>query len=107
MIFDATNLNRRSREPLLPIARRRAAGMLLVGFTAPAGVVRRRLVGRAMGRDPKDLSDADWSVYQQLRPYAEAFPRSSLLVDSSRDIGPAVEEVLGRIASLEGRAAAR
>lgn len=103
IIFDATNLNAKAREPLIPLVDRHASGMLLVGFTAPEAVIRQRLAKRTAGGNPEDLSDADWPVYRKMLPYAEAFREPHLLVDSSQDIGPAIEKALRFVASAEGR----
>ena len=103
IVFDATNLNAKAREPLIPIVDHHAAGMLLVGFTAPQALIRRRLAERSAGRNPEDLSDADWPVYRRLLPDAEVIREPHLLVDSAQNTGPAIEEVLRFVASVEGR----
>ena len=93
VIFDATNLNEKIREPLYRIAERTGAQLILVEFTAPVGLIRRRLEQRAAGLNSDGWSDADWRIYCRLRPAAEPIERPHVSVDSSRNIGPALNEV--------------
>lgn len=93
VIFDAANLNEKIREPLYRIAERTGAQLILVEFTAPVGLVRRRLEQRAAGLSSDGWSDADWRIYCRLRPAAEPIERPHVSVDSSRNIGPALNEV--------------
>ena len=93
VIFDAANLNEKIREPLYRIAERTGAQLILVEFTAPVGLIRRRLERRAAGLSSDGWSDADWRIYCRLRPAAEPMERPHVSVDSSRDIGPALNEV--------------
>ena len=57
------------------------------------GLVRRRLEQRAAGLNSDGWSDADWRIYCRLRPAAEPIERPHVSVDSSRNIGPALNEV--------------
>lgn len=98
VIFDATNLTERFRQPLYEMAERTGAGLLIIWFTASREVVRRRLDDRAAGRSEDSYSDADWLVYCRLRPGEEAITRPHLVVDSSEDIYPVLEEVVRRVA---------
>ncbi len=91
--LDATNLAERHREPLYEIAEKQGAKLLLVDVTAPPEVVRSRLAGRAQGADRRDLSDADAAVYERMRRQVEEIPREHLLVDTSKDIGPALDAI--------------
>ena len=93
VIFDATNLNEKIREPLYRIAERTGAQLILVEFAAPVGLVHRRLEQRAAGLSSDGWSDADWRIYCRLRPAAEPIERPHVSVDSSRDIRPALNEV--------------
>ncbi|MFQ6031147.1 MAG: hypothetical protein ACE5Q6_27095, partial [Dehalococcoidia bacterium] len=77
--------------------------LLLVQVTTPLDLVRQRLAKRTFGVKSDDFSDADWPIYRQLQPYEEAVPGPHLLVDTSQDIAPAVEEVLRFVAAAEGR----
>jgi hypothetical protein len=97
VVFDATNLTERFRQPLYHIAHRAGAGMVVMWFTAPASVVRQRLEQRAAGLGPAGDSDADWLVYCRLRPGEETVQGPHLAVDSTADISPALESVVQRI----------
>lgn len=98
VIFDATNLTERFRQPLYEMAERTGAGLLIIWFTASREVVRRRLDDRAARRSEDSYSDADWLVYCRLRPGEEAITRPHLVVDSSDDIYPVLEEVVRLVA---------
>jgi predicted kinase len=98
VIFDATNLTERFRQPLYEMAERTGAGLLIIWFTASREVVRRRLDDRAARRSEDSYSDADWLVYCRLRPGEEAITRPHLVVDSSDDIWPVLEEVVRLVA---------
>ena len=109
VIFDATNLTERARQPLYAIADRTGAPLLLVGFDAPEPLIRQRLERRAAqrGEPPAaggdasvatDWSDADWRIYCRLRPGREPLQRPHVSVDSSQDIMPALEEIAGLMA---------
>ena len=93
VIFDATNLNERFREPLYDMADRLQVPIVIVWFTAPETVIRRRLSDRASGISRDSYSDADWKIYCRLRPGEEALTRPHLTVDSSRDITPFLDEI--------------
>ena len=98
-LFQSLGRHRRARQPLYQLAERREVPMQLVSFTAPHRVVRSRLEERAAGRLPKGYSDADWLIYCRLRPGQEPIARPHIIVDSSRDIAPALEKVLRRVRS--------
>lgn len=93
LAVDATNLEEYHRERLYHIADHTAARLIVVQIWAPPEVVHRRLLRRAGGKDPSDSSDADWQVYQRMRPNAEGIRRNHFKVDTSRDIAPAVEKI--------------
>lgn len=93
VIFDATNLTDGFRTPAYQIAERIGAPYCIVAFTAPDYLVRRRLSNRSAGLDPAGYSDADWEIYCRLRPGQESIRRPHLMVDSSRDITAALDEV--------------
>ena len=93
VVFDATNLTERAREPLREIAARGGVPLTLVQFDAPPTLVRQRLARRARGEIDDTWSDADWRIYCRLYPGQEPVTGPHLFVDSSRDIGPIVERV--------------
>ena len=97
VLLDATNLLEQPRERLHDIAERGRAKLLLVSVTAPTDVVRRRLADRSRGADSDDRSTADWQVYQRMLATAEPIRREHFLVDTSRDIMPALARVAREI----------
>ena len=94
VVLDAVNINERARQPVREVAARLGAPMLVVQLVAPPKVVRRRLERRIHRPAHADLSDADWTVYCRMRSGVESLVEPYLLVDSSRDIGPAIAETL-------------
>lgn len=91
LILDATNLTEQSREPLYNIADRLGTKLILVWIEAPPEVVRKRLEMRQTGT--AGSSDADWEVYEQMRPTAEKILRNHYMVDTSRDINPILKKI--------------
>lgn len=97
LILDATNLSERHREQLYHIADRTGAKLILVSTQAPPDLVRQRLEARRRGANPQDKSEADWEVYQKMKPTAERIGRNYFAVDTSRDITPVLEKILRQI----------
>jgi predicted kinase len=95
VILDATNLSERHRRVLYGIAERTGARLVLVGVVAPPEVVKRRLEARA--GDGETASDADWEVYRKLKPTADRIRRPHHTVDTSRDITPALDEIVREV----------
>lgn len=95
LVLDATNLSERFRERLYSIADRINARLVMVLVEAPPEVVRQRLADRA--GDPEGNSDADWSVYCQMRSSVERISRNHYVVDTSRDIAPVIDKVVREI----------
>ncbi len=93
LILDATNLSERYREYLYNIADRLNARLILVRVEAPSDVVRERLETRATAQKPEDKSDADWTVYQKMRPSVQQIRRNHYVVDTSRDITTALDKI--------------
>lgn len=93
VLLDATNLQEVHREPLYAIAERNKAHLVLVWVEAPEEVVRQRLERRSRKEEPGDISDATWEVYQRMRATAERPRRPHFVVDTSRDITPALDKV--------------
>lgn len=94
LILDATNLVEHHRERLYHIADRLQLKLIIVRVEAPAEVVRERLQRRAQGADSQDRSDADWTVYQRMKPRAEQIRRNHFAVDTSRDIAPVIDKIV-------------
>ena len=97
VLLDATSLVEAHRERLYHIANQRHTRVILVLLEAPPEVVRERLEARANTTQRQDHSDADWKVYQRMRPSQEPIRRNHLVVDTSQNIGPAVQKVLWQI----------
>jgi predicted kinase len=93
LILDATNLSERYRERLYNIADRLNAKLVLVRVEAPPEVVYQRLKHRSEENDSRSSSDADWAVFQKMKPAVQKIRRNHFAVDTSRDITP----VLGKI----------
>jgi predicted kinase len=94
LILDATNLSERFRERLYNIADQQGVKLILVRVEAPPEVVYERLKTRLEGASPEDKSDADWSVYQRMKPAVEKIHRNHYAVDTSRDITPVLKKVV-------------
>ncbi len=91
LTLDATNLVERHREHLYHIAEKVGAKLVLIQVEAPQEVVRHRLENR--GNNPEDHSDADWGVYQKMKPSAQVIRRNHYSVDTSGDITPFFDKV--------------
>lgn len=94
VIFDATNLQERHREQIYAIASRSGAKLIIVQVQAPPETVRERLQTRQKERGPLTRSDADWAVYERMRPSQERIRRNFFAVDTSRDLGPVLAKVV-------------
>jgi len=95
LILDATNLSERYREHLYSIADRLNAKLILVRVEAPPELVQERLTARA--GNPRNKSDADWSVYQRMEPAVEKIRRNHFAVDTSRDITPVIDKIVREV----------
>lgn len=103
VVFDATNLTDRAREPLHEIATRTRVPLLLVQFDAPPALVRQRLARRSRGEIDDTWSDADWRIYCRLYPGHEPVTGPHLFVDSSRSIEPVVDKLTGILREIPPR----
>ncbi len=97
LVLDATNLSERYREHLYHIADRQKARLILVQVEAPAEVVYERLQARSGEDYPENHSDADWSVFQMLKPTVERIRRHHFTVDTSRDIAPVLKKIVREV----------
>jgi hypothetical protein len=97
LVLDATNLAERYREHLYRIADRQKARLILVRVEAPAEVVYERLRARSGEDYPENSSDADWSVFQKLRPTVERIRRRHFAVDTSQDITPVLKKIVREV----------
>jgi predicted kinase len=94
VIMDATNLTERYRRVLYNIAEKHNARLILVRTRAPLAIVRERLRSRTGEKRDGDKSDADWEVYRKLSTTAETIRRQHFVVDTSKDITPAVDKIV-------------
>ena len=94
LILDATNLSENYRERLYNIAGKSAAKLILVQVTAPPAVVYSRLKARTKSRNHENKSDADWQVYQRMKNSVQKIRRNHFVVDTSRDIEPALDKII-------------
>ena len=92
LILDATNLSERYREHLYSIADRLDAKLILVRVEAPPQVVQERIKNRL--EDSEAKSDADWAVYQRMKPTVQKIQRNHYAVDTSRDITPVLDKIV-------------
>jgi predicted kinase len=101
LILDATNLSEKFRERLYSIADRTNTRLVMVLVEAPPEVVRQRLEDRA--GDRAGNSDAGWSVYCQMKSSVERISRKHYIVDTSRNIEPAIDRIVREIMRLSPR----
>ncbi len=94
VILDATNLSERHRERLYSIADRLGVKLILVQVEAPPQVVRERLKTRQERTDPGNKSDANWEVYQRMKPTVQKISRNHFVVDTARDITPVLNKIV-------------
>ena len=105
VVLDATNLKEEHRRPLYDIAERAGAVPVIVQTEAPPEIARRRLEARARDQDSEDASEATVAVYDRMRREAEPIERPHIRVDTSKDLEPALQEVLRRLGSVSERLA--
>ena len=94
VVFDATNLDERVRRRVYDIAEQCGARLSIVWLTCPRATVQERMLRRASRRDDDDLSDADWSVYLDLRRRVEPIRRDHLVINSATDYESVVQRLL-------------
>jgi len=94
LILDATNLSERFREHLHSIADHLNVKLILVRVEAPPHIVRERLNARQAGATSDDKSDADWEIYQRMKPRVQKIRRNHYAVDTSRDITPVLDKIV-------------
>ncbi len=97
LILDATNLSERYRERLYNIADRFNAKLILVRVEAPPEVVYQRLKDRAEENNSESNSDADWAVFQKMKPTVQKISRNHFAVDTSRDITPVLSKIMREV----------
>ena len=95
LILDATNLSERHREHLYSITERLDVKLILVRVEAPPQVVYERLKTRLENSGAK--SDAEWSIYQKMKPSVQKIRRNHYAVDTSRDITPVLDKIVREV----------
>lgn len=93
VILDATNLLEREREPLYAIAERRGARLVLVRLVAPRWLTHRRLRARQVAAGD-EYSEAGIAVYERMRFAEQPIGRDHIVVDTSKDVRPAVDRIV-------------
>jgi hypothetical protein len=94
IIVDATNLKEANRRPFYKTAEDHAAKIVLARVWAPKRVIRQRLAARDAGTNAADRSTATLDVYERLLAGAEPIRRRHVSVDTSKDLGPAVDKII-------------
>ena len=97
VILDATNLSERHRERIYNIAECLSARLILVRVEAPPELVQKRLKSRMEKSKKEDNSDADWTVYQKMQTSVQKINRNHFIVDTSKDITPALDKIVREI----------
>lgn len=101
VIFDATNLEERTRRRVYDIAEQSQARLAIIWVTCPPAIVQERLLRRKEKRDDDDLSDADWLVYLELRRKAEAIRRPHMVVNTGTDVETLLRRLVARLGDHE------
>ena len=94
VIFDATNLLEHHREYYYRAAERAGAKLILVWVEAPTEVVRQRLLARKKTAIPQYDSEADWEVYNKMKPRRQRISSNHLVVDTSQDITAVIDKIV-------------
>lgn len=95
VIYDATNLHERHREQVYRLADGEEVKLIIVKVVAPEVVASERLQGRhEVRRDDRDISDADVTVLRRMARQEDPIGRNYVVVDTSRDLRPAVTKLL-------------
>jgi uncharacterized protein len=94
ILMDATNLVEHHREQLYRIADRLRLKLIIVQVEAPPDIVQERLKARLENDDQQDSSDADLGVYQKMKTSKQKIRRNHFVVDTSKDIAPAIAKIV-------------
>jgi predicted kinase len=94
VLLDATNLVEYHREHLYRIADRLGLKIIIVRVEAPAELVRERLQRRGESIDPRDRSDAGWTIYQRMKPKVQQIRRRHFVVNTARDVTPVIDKII-------------
>ena len=95
VIYDATNLHERHRELVYRLADGMEVKLIVVKVVSPEAVASQRLRDRQGDvKDDDDVSDADVKVYRRMSRSVDPIRRSHVVVDTSRDLRPAITKLL-------------
>ena len=95
VIYDATNLHERHRELVYRLADAREVKLIVVKVVSPEAVASQRLRNRQGDvKDDDDVSDADVKVYRRMSRSVDPIRRNHVVVDTSRDLRPAITKLL-------------
>ena len=102
VLLDATNVTERDRAYSYTAAEGRGAEVVVVRVKAPESEVRRRLRRRERGLTKDGASNAGWDVYLKMRAREEPVARSHYVVDTSKDITPAIVKISNKLKAING-----
>lgn len=94
VLYDATNLKEQHRRALYEIGESNHARVRIVRVHSPEDVILGRLGARRAGGEEAWSSDADEDVYETMRVEAEPIERTYVEVDTSEEIGEAVDKMV-------------
>jgi predicted kinase len=95
VIYDATNLHERHRERVYRLADGKEIRLIIVKVVTSQEVVSDRLRSRhEVSQNDRDISDADWSVYQRMARRVDPIRRNYVVVDTSQDLDDAITRLL-------------
>ena len=102
VLLDATNVTERDRAYSYTAAEGRGAEVVVVRVKAPESEVRRRLRRRERGLAKDGASNAGWDVYLKMRTREEPVARPHFVVDTSKDITPAIVKISNKLKAING-----
>ena len=102
VLLDATNVTERDRAYSYTAAEGRGAEVVVVRVKAPESEVRRRLRRRERRLSKDGASNAGWYVYLKMRAREEPVARPHFVVDTSKDITPAVVKISNKLKAING-----
>jgi predicted kinase len=97
VIFDATNLEERTRRRIYELAEASGARLEIIWITCPPAIVQQRMLRRREARDEDDLSDADWPVYLDMRRRAEPIRRPHMVINTAAGTESLLERLVARL----------
>lgn len=95
LVLDATNLSEHYREYLYNIAEQLKVKLILIYLEASPEVVSERL--KARHEEAENRSDADWAIYQKMKPTVEKIKRKHYVINTAYDITPALNKIIKEV----------